>query len=53
MGIFREIKYWIAYRYWWYFQATEKDKMEWDMMCYGTGIMKGGKRIKPENMFKL
>jgi len=44
--IIRKIKHW----YWWNFKASEEDKCNYDMMIFGTRIMKDGKRIDPANM---
>jgi hypothetical protein len=45
--MWKKIKHW----YWWYFKATEEERSLWDMMTTGHGIMKGGKRINPRNLF--
>lgn len=42
--MWKKVKHW----YWWHFKATEDEKVKWDMACYGTGIMKGGKRVIPK-----
>ena len=43
--MWKKIKHW----YWWNFKATEEDKCYYDMMMFGTRIMKSGKRIDPMN----
>ena len=42
--MWKKIKHW----YWWNFKATEKEKVDWDTLMYGTGFMKNGKRIDPK-----
>jgi hypothetical protein len=44
--LWQKIKHW----YWWNFKATEAEKSRYDMVIYGTGIMKNGKRIDPKVM---
>lgn len=41
-----KIKYW----FWWNFKATGEQKARTDMLLYGTGIMKNGKRINPKKL---
>jgi len=38
-------------RLWWYFCATDEDKMEMDRFWYGTSITKNGKRIDPRKFY--
>jgi len=45
--MWKKIKHW----YWWYFEATEYEKSEWDRATFGTSIMKNGKRINPRNFY--
>jgi len=39
--ILEKIKFWL----WWKFKATEKEKFNYQLFCYGTGIMKGNRFI--------
>ena len=43
--MWKKIKHW----YWWNIRATEKEKVAWDTIVYGTGFMMDGKRINPKN----
>ena len=43
--MWKKIKHW----YWWNIRATEKEKVSWDTIVYGTGFMMDGKRINPKN----
>jgi hypothetical protein len=45
--LWRKIKFW----FWWKFKVTEQQKSNWQMMTYGTGIMKNGKFIDIKNIF--
>jgi len=36
-----KIKHW----YWWHFKATDKEKANWQMLTFGTSIMKDDKFI--------
>lgn len=40
---------WYKIRLWFWFKfiATERQKLQWDMVMYGTAIQKDGKRIDP------
>ena len=44
------LKYRIKSWFWWNFQATTKDKLEYDMLVYGTAISKNGKRVNPKKL---
>ena len=41
----------IKYNLWWWFKATEQDKLECDILMYGSSFMKNGKRINPNKLF--
>lgn len=47
MNIFKRIKF----LYWWYFKATDREKINWDMITKGTAIEKDGKRINPNKFY--
>ena len=44
MNIIKKIKHWIWFR----FIATENEKAQYDLLCYGNSFMKSGKRINPK-----
>ena len=46
--IWYRIKNW----FWWNFQATEKQKCEWDFLLYGGSFMKNSKRISPKKIYR-
>ena len=46
-NLISRIKFW----FWWHFKATEKQKSQYDMLFFGTGIMKDGKRVNPKNVY--
>ena len=39
--LWNKIKHW----FWWNFKATDNEKTRWQMMVYGTGIMKCDKFV--------
>lgn len=45
----RLMQQWLKVRlwYWWNYKATERDKVDFDLLVYGNAIMKDGKRRDP------
>jgi len=46
--LIHKIKVW----FWWNFKASQMDKVERDMLYYGSCIMKNGKRINPNKFYR-
>lgn len=47
----KKIFYIIQFWFWWRFRATEEQKAKHDIFMYGTGIMKGNKRVNPTKFY--
>jgi hypothetical protein len=46
--LWQKIKHW----YWWKFKATDQEKVYWQSICYGFGVMKEDKFVDIRAFYK-